>query len=392
MRTVKHLPPGIPKEEDFVRFPDSTIINETENSSGTPVVREVYSDILANCYKILRLTKVVANGVEDSETTGYQLVEAFRKFTNELNDVEQQLSLSGNQFSVNIDLGLLPNKYVCFARSVENYIPTTSYTFKGSGVDVLPFEAQVPFKSGDLVLLVIDTAGVRAYSIVPSTSTSTPTEIYTPFGMPVAYNNSDKIWYQEEGVLFSDTPETYDLQAAIRFAASDGTLLVYEMLVINSFVYCLVFAPNTLTYSFYRFSVTDLSTPMLVEIAGTTFPTDEDRRPNIYSDGQTLFVTNQNGNSDDNFIISKFTFDHITGTLTLSGSVTIDATFAKSTNCVIKNNVLFEMVNGQLNRYSLDTGVKTFVGAFPGNIGLLVNYKNNLYYTNGEVAKLWNLI
>ncbi|MFN0254513.1 hypothetical protein [Pedobacter ureilyticus] len=391
MRTVKHLPNGIERETDLVKFPDSTVVNETENNEGTPVVREIYGDVLTNLYKILRLTKETANGFEDNEVNGYQLVNALRKFTNELNDIEQQLNLTGTQFSINIDLSILPNKYVCFARAVETYVSSTVYTFKGTNSDVFPFSAPVPFKSGDVVLVIIDTSGVRAYSIVPSAAVSIPKEIYTPLGLPVAFNNSDKIWYQEEGYFLSDQPESHDLQAAIRFAASDGTLLVYEMLVVNSFVYCLVFAPNTLAYSIHRFSLTDLSSPSLVNITGESFPIGVDRRPNIYTDGETLYITNQTGNSDSDFVLSKYTFDHILGTLTAVGSISLDSSFAKSTNCVVKNNLLFELINGQLNKYDLGTGVKTPGSFFAGNVGLLFNYKNNFYYTNGEVGKLWNL-
>lgn len=391
MRTVKHLPSGIAKETNLTLFPDSTIVNDTDNKDGTPVVREIYSDIITNIYKILRITKEVANGNEDNEADGYQLVNALKKFTNELNDVEQQLNLNGTQFSINIDLSILPNKFVCFAKSVEDYVATTTYTFKGSNIDVLPFSAPVPFKSGDVVLLVIDTAGVRAYSIVPAATVTTPTEIYTPLGLPVAFNNSDKIWYQEEGILLSDQPETHDLQSAIRFSASDGTLLVYEMLIVSNYVYCLVFAPNVLEYNFYRFSLTDLSVPTLVNMSGGSFPPGVDLRPNIYTDGEALFITNQTGNSVDDYIISKYIFNHNTGTLSASGSVNLDSTFQKSTNCVVKNNLLFELINGQLNKYDLGTGVKTLISVFTGNIGLIVNYKGNIFYTNGEVGKLWNL-
>lgn len=392
MRTVKHLPDGIEKETDLVKFPDSTIVNETENNDGTPVVREIYSDILTNIYKILRLTKEIANGSEDNEVAGYQLVNALRKFTNELNDVEQQLSLNGNQFSINLDLSILPNRYVCFARSVEDYVPTTTYDFKGSNATVLPFSAPVPFKSGDVVLLVIDTSGVRAYGIVPTTSITTQPELSTPFGMPVAYNNSDKIWYQEEGIILSDLPEVHDLQAAIRLMASDGTLLVYEMLIVNSYVYCLVFAPNTKEYRFYRFQLTALSTPHLVTIVGGGLPSTEDMKPNVFTDGEILFITNKGNSSPDNFVLNKYIFDHDAGSLTPSGSVNLDSTFSKSTNCVVKNNNLFELINGQLNKYELGSGAKITIGNFPSNVGLIFNYKNNIYYTNGEVSKLWNLI
>jgi hypothetical protein len=391
MRTVKNLPNGIPKNTDLSKFPDSGIINETEVSEGTPVVEEIYGDVLSNLYKILRLTKVAANGNQDNEVNGYQLVEALRKFTNDLNDSEKQLSLTGTQFSVNVDLSIVPNKYFCFARAVEDYVGTTTYTFLGANGDALPFSAPLAFKSGDLVLLIIDTAGVRAYGLVPAATNNVVSEVYAPLGLPLAFNNSNKLWYQEEGIIMSDSPEVYDLQSAIRLAAADGTLLVYEMILVDGFVYCLVYVPGPQTYRIYRFAITNLAAPSLVSMSGASFPTGVDNRPNMYSDGTLLYLSHQTGNSANAYSISKFTFNHTTGTLISAGTITLDNQFANSTNCVVKNDNLFEFINGQLYRYNLTTGARTSLGNYPGNIGLLFNYLDNIYYLSGEVAKIWNL-
>jgi hypothetical protein len=390
MRTVNQLPIGIPRDADLAKFPDSTVVNETENNEGTPVVREIYGDILTNIYKILRLTKTTANGNEDNELNGYQLVNALRKFTNELNDIEQQLNLSGSVFSVNIDLDLLPNRYVMYARSVEDYVAGPAYTFKGSGATAYPLTAVMPFKSGDLVLLVIDSGTVRAYNINPSVTANT--DVFTPFGTPLAFNDSAKLYYQSEGVLFSDVPETNDLQGAIRLLESDGTILVYEMILAQGYVYCLAFTPATLTYKMYRFAVTALNTPLAVSLVGASFPTGviaNDYKPNLYSDGVKVYISNQSGNSANNYAIDIFT---IAGAnLNFNSSINLDASFDKTTNVAIKGSDLFTLVNGVLYKYNLTTGVKTFVGSYPTFLGILFGFKNQIYFSGGDVAKAWNL-
>jgi len=58
MRTIK-LIPGIAKNTDTTKFPDSTIKNEVDGDEGTPVVEEIYGDVLTNIYKLLRLSGVV---------------------------------------------------------------------------------------------------------------------------------------------------------------------------------------------------------------------------------------------------------------------------------------------------------------------------------------------
>ena len=76
MRTIKQLP--IPQDTNLAKFPQGTILNETDTAQGTPVVREIYGDILTNIYKILSLTGITPDGTEDSETTQYQIVNALK--------------------------------------------------------------------------------------------------------------------------------------------------------------------------------------------------------------------------------------------------------------------------------------------------------------------------
>jgi len=391
MRTIG-LIADIPKETDLFKFPDSTIINETEVAEGTPVVREIYGDILTNLYKLLRVTGITANGFEDNELNDYQIVEALRKLPNVLNDSEQVLNLSGTQFILNLNLGLLPDKYFVFARASENYDEGETYTLIGnSGPEEYQFTAVNGFSSGDELLIILDQSTVRAYNLSSPNVAPTVPAVFTPFGTPVAFNSSNKVWYESQGVLFSDVPESYDLQAAIRLLESDGLLQVYEMLVIGNFVLCLVYDPTANTYALYKFSISNLSAPSLLTMSGGSFPIGADNRPNIYTDGDTLYITNATGNTANNYEIDKYDFDLSTGTVTKTGSISIADVFAKTTNAVVKAGSIYTFVSGELRKYSLSTGVESLITTVPGNLGVLFGLNGEVYYSNDEVARKWTL-
>jgi len=55
MRTIKNL--AVPQNSD-PKFPFSTIQNETDVLDGTPVVEEIYGDVLTNLYKLLQVVAV----------------------------------------------------------------------------------------------------------------------------------------------------------------------------------------------------------------------------------------------------------------------------------------------------------------------------------------------
>ncbi len=388
MRTIG-LIPDIPKNTDTEKFPDGGIVNATETIDGTPVIEEIYNDILVNFYKLLRITGGTANNLQDNELNGYQIISALQKLANTQNDVEQQLDLSGSVFSIGLDLSKLPEKYFCFARATAAFTVGVSYTFEGTDGNASALECLTGFAVGDDVLLIIDPTTTRAIRITQGVATST--EVFTVFGTPLSYNDSNKIWYQESGNLYSDLPEIYDLQAAIRLAASDGTLLVYEMIMINGYVLCLVFKPDTLTYRFYNFSISSLATPVLVTIAGATFPTGSDNQPNVYCDGTHIYISNSTGNSANNYQFDVFSFNMAAGTLTKTGTYAVDTAFDKTTNAVVSNSYVYTYVAGVLVSYHLSTGSRSYLATYPGFIGVIFNFNGFVYYSNGEVAKKWTL-
>jgi len=57
-------------------FPNGNIKDDTGADDGTPVDKQVYADMHQTLAKLLRLSSITANGLPDSEYTGFQYVEA----------------------------------------------------------------------------------------------------------------------------------------------------------------------------------------------------------------------------------------------------------------------------------------------------------------------------
>lgn len=380
---------SVPKDSNS-RYPfGSNIKNETDTEQGTPVVREIYGDPLMNLYRILELVGMTPTETEDSDDTQYQLVEAIKKLPNSLNDIEQILTLSGTIWSVAFDLAYLPNKYFFVARASENYISTETYTFKGSGVLELPFSSVGGFNASDEILVIIDTSGVRAYSLTKLNEA--PSKLFTFMGSPLAFNDTNVMYYKEDGYLLTDLPSSDDLQSKIRVFATNGTLLLNDVFLHNSKLVCICFDPISNSYYAFDFDVNDLD---IIEEVGL-FPNDEDTdyMPFSYLDVDgNLFLTNKgNGNLGSNdYEVNKYT-RNIYGVFTFSSMVSLDVSFVKTTNAVIKNNYLYTFQSNNLDRFNLSTGVKENVMFLPSVNGQIFQFNGNIYFTSGEVAKLWTI-
>ncbi len=70
MRTIKQL--SVP-QNTAINLPDGGIKNETDTEDGTPVVEEIYGDILSNNYKLLEEVGIDPTGTQDNEDTQYQI-------------------------------------------------------------------------------------------------------------------------------------------------------------------------------------------------------------------------------------------------------------------------------------------------------------------------------
>jgi len=385
MRTIKQL--VVPQNSE-AKFPFSTIQNETDLLDGTPVVEEIYGDVLTNLYKLLQVVGLTATGTQDSDITQYQILEALRKLPNTLNDIEQILTLTGTIWSIPLPIELLPNKYFFVARATDAYVAGGIYTFEGSGATSYSFSSS-GFKAADELLLIIDTSGVRAYSLAFLDEISD--EIFTVMGLPIAFNDSNKMYYQSGGNLISDVPSIDYLESIIRVDVSDGTVLVNDIFVSNGYVLCFCLIPSTNTYLFRQFALTDLSVSAAVTLSGTSFASASNFSPYVYMKQATVYVTNaMNANAND-YSITKLIYSVGAATLTLSSTLDLDATFVKTSNSVVKNELLYTLITGVLSSYSLTTGTKVVLGDYGSINGNLFGFNGKTYFSSGEVAKAWTL-
>lgn len=381
MRTIKDS--AIPQNSD-AKFPFGTIRNETDTEDGTPVVEEVYGDILTNIYKLLQTVGITPTATQDSDTSQYQILEALKLLPNSLNDIEQVLGLSVTTWSVPFNLDFLPNKYFFVARASENYVAGTTYTFKGTTDTEYGFSSS-GFKSGDEVLVIIDSSGVRAYSL--SFLSDTATEVFSVMGTPLAFNDTNKMWYQEMGQLMSDVPSVDSLESIIRVDLSDGTVLLNDILVMNGYVLCFCLIPATNTYFFRQFILSDLSISAPVTLVGTTFDDADDFQPYVYAQQGVVYVTNSMNTTADDNEVSKLNFT--AGNLTFVSTTTLDTGFVKTSNAVIKSGLLYTMILGVLESYNLTSGAKVSLGNYSGVAGQLFGFNGQVYFSSGEVAKKW---
>ena len=382
MRTIKNL--AVPQNTD-PKFPFSTIQNETDTEDGTPVVEEIYGDILTNVYKLLQRVGITPTGTQDSDVTQYQFLEALTKLPNALNDIEQVLTLTSTVWSTPFNLDLLPNKYFFIARAGDNYVGGTSYTFKGTTDTVYNFTSG-GFKSGDELLVIIDSSTVRAYSL-PSSSAAD--DVFSVMGMPVAFNDTNKMYYQESGQLLSDVPSVDLLESIIRVNVSDGTVLLNDIFVLNGYVLCFCIVPGTNTYFFRQFVLTNLTVSTAVTLSGTSFSNASDFMPYAYAQSGSIFVTNNMNTTANDYSVTKLTYNPVAGTLTFVSTISLDNTFVKTSNAVIKSGLLYTMISGALNSFNLTSGAKISLGSYSGVAGQLFGFNGQVYFSSGEVARKW---
>lgn len=384
MRTISNLP--IPQNTQDL--PLGGIVNETDTQDGTPVIEEIYGDVLSNLYRLLTLTGITPTNTQDNDVSQYQLVEALQKLPNVLNDIQQPLTLSGAIWSVPIDIDALPDNYFIIARAANDYVSGIAYTFQGSGNDSFSFTSS-GFNANANILLILNSLGVRAISLDPPVQTRI---IYPNFANPLPYNDSNTIYYNANGALLTDTPSAADLIAQIRVSASNVNLQMIEMFVTNGRVLCVVFDNLGVVeeYFLYDFAITNLTSPRLLTFSGFTPPTGAAilSIPVFYLSGTTLYVSNSFGENTIDAQFRSFTYDTSAGTLTALATVTLSG-YIKTTNGAILNGLLYTLVNNQLNTFNVSTGVQSSLATYQTVLGQLFFFGSGIYYNTGEVAKQW---
>lgn len=362
----------------------ANIQNETDTVSGTPVVREIYGDVLMNIYRLLELAKIIPTNTEDNDTTQYQIVEALKKLPNSLNDIEQILTLSGSVWSVPFDLSILPNRYFFIARASNDYVGST--TFKGIGTLELPFTS-TGFNASDELLVIIDTTAVRAYSL--SKLSETPDFLPTIISTPLRFSEANELYYLDSGKLYKNI-QVWDLQNLIRVDQSDGTLILQESFIMQGYVVCVVLNPATDNYDFYAFDLLDLNT-VIVLSTDLTQDVGINLAPIFYADNDNLYVTNDANTNVNDYSFFVLNFNPTNETINYVSDFTVDVSFQKTANGTTLNNKLYVLKNGFLDFYNLSTLAKTTIGYFPAIDGELFSLNGSLYLNQMNIAHKLNL-
>lgn len=387
MRTIKTT--GFPQDTDLTKFPDGQINNETDTQIGTPVVREIYGDVLTNLYALMRDSGITANGNEDSELTQYQLLEAFKKFTNELNDIRQVAAISGTDISVNFDLDFLPDNYVFIGLVSDDITAGQNYNITGTGNNSYVVKSSENIDGSSVVLFVINQS---IGEIVPLSGNGNKTLLIANLSNPISFNETENLYYFSNGKILTNTPNSFDVQQIIRVSQSNNDLSVVDAIIHKQKLICFVINTVSLEYSIATFSINDLT---VVEFFETPLGiSGVDNQPYLYADKDFLYFTNSDAQLNsilDDFSIAKYDFNNTTGVMTFVSANSIENNFSKTTNAVIKSDELFTLVNGELNKYDLNSNTISNVKNLDIVNGIIFNQGEKIYYTNGSVATEWNI-
>lgn len=390
MRTLKNLP--VPQDGDNARFPDGQIKNQSSTESGTPVVRELYGDIITNVYAILRDAGIVPNENEDSELTQYQLLDALKVFSNKLNDLQQVLTVDVNDINVTFDFDNLPENYVFIGKITEPILASENYTINSSGANSFPINSTLDISASSVVLVVLNQAGSQIFNL-SSLMSGIDGSVNTPFGTPIAFNESKNMLYFSDGRIITDNPSSFAIQDSIRAFEANANINVLEVVLHKKKLICFTIDLVTLAYKAYSFDEADLNTvegQITLSVTGVV-----DNQPYMYCDGDFIYFTNTVATVNDSvndFRIGKFLFDPLLLELSLVSIFELDNLFQKTTNVFINKltTELFTFIAGELYKYDIGLSVREEIGFFNTTDGVVFKFNGKTYYSNGNVATKWN--
>ena len=391
MRTIGNLP--IPKKEN-PKYPfNATIQNETTTTPGTPVIEEIYGDILMNCYKLLKLVGSDATNTEDNDETQFQLIDALEKFPNKLNDLQQIMTVNESDIIVGFNFDLLPENYVFIGKITEDISASETYTLRGLGSGFYSITSNIDISASNLVLVVINSSG----SIITSLSQSNALNdviINTSFGSPLSFNESNLMYYISSGKILTDQPKSHDIQNIIQVLELNLDLILVDAIFHKGKLLAFFFDTSGLEYRLYVFNPSNLST-LEGEISFPSVP-GIDNQPYMFCDGDFIYFTNSDssiGSQTDDFKIGKFEFNTVDFELNYVSNFSISNNFEKTTNLFIDKvtDYFYTFIAGELYRYEAPASTRTFLGNFNTTDGSVFKFNNKTYYSNGDVGVKWNL-
>ncbi len=165
MRSLKSQ--GLIHDQNYALFPQGAIINETDSTEGTPVVREVYNDTLMNLYALLHNRKINLNNLEDNEINGYQVLKALGLVFNEMVDSYKVLSKTGLTWNIDLDLSLALTGTVFFVRVSDLSAVDSTIILRDKTGSEFNVSVKTNLQSGDDCVLVFDNNDSRIFSLNP---------------------------------------------------------------------------------------------------------------------------------------------------------------------------------------------------------------------------------
>jgi len=398
MRTLKQL--GVPHDENVTKFPQGTIQNETDSLNGTPVVREVYGDILTNIYKLLERTGQVPTGSEDAEDTQYQIIEALDLWANNLNDIRQTLILeAANVWAVDLKLSILPDRYVFVVLASSDYTGVTLFgattnavqqTFKGSeSSPTYAFNPIDNFNDGDYLLIIIDTSGVLAINLTKQQDKKNSTH-FTGLGSPLSYGENVDLQYENDGILMSNYPASEDIRLAIANLSGEPDTLILDAVFTDNHTLCYVHLP--ILDELRLFDINSSGTVSAIAIHGVArIIKDNTHKPYMYCDGLDIYFTNDFGENADDKIIAKFLYDSSVKAITFGSRNTVGATFLKTTNVVIKDSFLYTLNDSILRKFNLTSSGESISHTFVGLVGQIFKHDGKIMFSREESSQVWTI-
>lgn len=402
MRTIRNQ--AIPQDGDDVKFPDGQIRNETDIVLGTPVVREIYGDIVTNVYAILRNAGITPNQEEDSSTSSYQLLDALKVFSNNTNDKKQILTVnSANPEAKTITLGInlenLPENYVLIGQLTEQIVSGEDYTVIGAnasgGYDLTPDQT---INASAIVLLVIHSDGCTILNL-KNNSAPVLSEVQTPFGAPLSFNESNNVYYLFDGNLINNTPLNFNIQDIIREDQVSASINVIDGVLHKDKFIFLTFNTVTLVYQLFSFDINDLTQVDQEIVFDATGGVDN--QIYMFCDGVYLYFTNSQISDGDTILnnannsvndndLTRFVFDPEDSSLTLESGIVLSDLFEKTTNTFINNgdSLIYTFIDGYLVKYEFN-GNRTDLVYLNTVNGVVFKLNGATYYSNGSRASLW---
>jgi hypothetical protein len=160
------------------KYPNGAIRDNDGSNNGTPVNKNIYSDIHEFFAKLLRKAGITYNNKLDNEVDGFQLIDAMQNLAGK-NDKIYQLTSSSGVINIGVKLGTLEENE--FLLTKFNFNLGSETTIKGLEVNpvlnisFLPTGSAYKIKNGDYVRLFYNGTSIEALRLSDANNIDTLT-------------------------------------------------------------------------------------------------------------------------------------------------------------------------------------------------------------------------